>query len=166
MSDSASSAGATLPEATLTAAGSGRKVDLRNIGTPAILVFHGQDTADAALEVNKAVRREHPGADEVFIASIIDLRSFPGMFHGMVKPELEKAYFNAAGKLPEGADPADLVVILPDWDGAVHDTADVKNSTRQAVIVVADAQGRVFRRDHGDRPADFALAALAELLES
>lgn len=165
MTDS-SSASKHLPDVTMKAAGSEREVHLPGIGIPAILIFHGQDTADAALDVNKAVRKEHPLAGEVFIASVIDLRSFPSMFHGMVKPALEKAYFNAAGKVPDGADPADLVVLLPDWDGAVHDAVGVIDSTRDAALVLVDARARILRIEQGGPLADKALASLGDLLES
>ncbi len=154
---------ARLPDVTLTAAGSEREVNLRNIGVPVILVFHGQDTGDAALEVNKAVRKRYPGVDEIFIASVIDLRSFPTMFRGMVQPALEKAYYNAAGRLPAEADPADLVVLLPDWEGAVHDTVGVKNSTDQAALVVADREARIVCREQSNNLAEAALTALTGL---
>lgn len=154
---------AQLPDVTLTAAGSEREVNLRNIGVPAILIFHGQDTGDAALEVNKAVRKWYPGVDEVFIASVIDLRSFPRMFHSMVQPALEKAYFNAASRIPTDADPADLVVLLPDWEGIVHDTVGVKGSTEQGVLVVVDRKARIVCLDQSDNLAEAALTALAGL---
>ena len=155
-----------LPAEKLTAVVSEIEIDLAAIGRPAVLVFHGQDTADAALEINKAVRKKHPSADEVFIASVIDLRSFPSMFHGMVKPALEKAYFNAAGKVPDGSAPSDLVVLLPDWDGAVHDAVGVKDSTRDAALVLVDARARILRIEQGGPLADKALASLGDLLES
>jgi len=155
--------GARLPDVTLTAAGSDREVNLRNIGAPVILIFHGQDTGDAALQVNQAVRRRFPGVDEVFIASVIDLRSFPSMFRSMVRPALEKAYYNAAGKLPTEADPADVVVLLPDWEGSVHDSLGVKGSTEQGAVVVADREARIVCIDQGDDLAEAALTALAGL---
>lgn len=155
-----------LPDVNLTAAGSEREVNLRKIGVPTILVFHGQDTGDAALQVNKAVRKRFPGVDKVFIASVIDLRSFPGMFRSMVQPAMEKAYFNAAGKLPTEADPADLVILLPDWEGSVHDTLGVKGSTEQGAVVVADREGRIVCIDQSENLAETALTALAELEES
>ena len=132
-----------LPEATFTAVVSGREISLREAGIPLVLIFHAQDTARDALEVNLAVRGVHPDPAEVMVASVIDLRSFPSMFRGMVKSELEKAYHNAAGRLPEGADPADHVVLLPDWDGSVFDSVGIKNANDQAAVVVADRQGMV-----------------------
>ena len=164
MPDTTSDNAAQLPDVTLTAAGSEREVKLRQIGVPAILIFHGQDTGDAALEVNKAVRKQYAGADEVFIASVIDLRSFPSMFRGMVQPVLEKAYHNAAGRVPAEADPADLVVLLPDWEGSVHDDTGVKGSTEQAAVIVADREARIVCRDQGENLAEAALAALAGLI--
>jgi hypothetical protein len=155
-----------LPDVTLTAAGSGREVNLRGIGVPVILIFHGQDTGEAALEVNKSVRKLYPGVDEVFLASVIDLRSFPSMIRSMVQPALEKAYFNAVGKIPEGADPADLVVLMPDWDGAVHDTVGVEGSTERAAVVVADREARIVCIDQGDDLAETALKAFTGLIGS
>lgn len=163
MPDMNSDGNLQLPEVTLTASGSGREVNLAGIGVPTVLVFHGQDTADTALEINKAVRAVHPGADTVFIASIIDLRSFPSMFHSMVKPAIEKAYFNAAGKVPEGTDPADLVVLLPDWDGSVHDAVGVTGSTDQAAVVIVDSEGRIIATDQTDHPTAAVLTALESL---
>lgn len=139
-----------LPHLTLTAAGSGREFDLGALGAPCVIVCHGQNTARAALEVNLAVRAVHPTAGDVIIASVIDLRSFPSMFHGMVRPELEKAYHKAAGNLPEGSDPAAFVVLLPDWDGQATDALGVVGSTATAAVVVADARGRVLGTRQGD----------------
>ncbi len=164
MSDTTSDNASRLPDVTLTAAGSEREVKLGQLGVPVILVFHGQDTGDAAIEVNKAVRKQYAGVDEVFIASVIDLRSFPSMFRGMVQPALEKAYHNAAGRLPADADAADLVVLLPDWDGSVHDAVGVKGSTERAAVVVADREARIVCSDQGDNLAEAALAAIAGLV--
>jgi hypothetical protein len=152
-----------LPEVRLTAAGSGREVNLRDIGVPAILVFHGQDTVPAAVEVHKVVRKIYPTVDEVFLASVIDLRAFPSMFRNMVQPALEKAYFHEAGKIPAGADPADLVVLLPDWDGAVHDSLGVTDSTEKAAVIVADGQGLIICRDQSTALAETALKVIQEL---
>lgn len=163
MSENSDDPATQLPDVNLTAAGSEREINLGKIGVPAVLIFHGQDTADAALEVNKVVRKKYPTAGEVFMASVIDLRSFPSMFRSMVLPALEKAYFNAAGKVPSGTDPADLVVLLPDWDGSVHDAVGVRDSTAKAAVLVADCEGRIVGRDQSDNLAEIALDSLSGL---
>ena len=152
-----------LPELVLQAAGSEQDFKLSAFGAPTVLVLHGQNTTRAALEVNATVRGALPDAGQVVIASIIDLRAFPSMFHGMVKPELEKAYFKASDKLPEGADPRDHVILLPDWDGNVHDTLGITDSSATAAIIVADASGNIVGSAQGDDLGTAALEILAEL---
>lgn len=153
-----------LPDLTLTAAGSNRDLSLGALGVPCVLVCHGQNTAKAAMEVNSTVRAAYPDAATLIIASVIDLRSFPSMFRGMVTPELEKAYHKAAGNLPTGADPAAFVVLLPDWDGKATDALGIKESTSTAAVIVADAQGRVLGTRQGDELGGAALEILAELV--
>jgi hypothetical protein len=109
------------------------------------------------------VRAAFPSPQAVLVASVIDLRPFPSMFHGMVKPELEKAYHKAAGKLPAGADPTGLIVLLPDWKGAAHDACEVRDSTRAAIVLVAAADGRVVARVAGDDPGPAVVTALQGL---
>jgi hypothetical protein len=151
-----------LPAETLTAVVSAREITLNSLGRPAVIVFHGQDTGAAAIEINNTVRATFPTADEVLIASVIDLRQFPAMFHAMVKPELEKAYHKAAGKLPEGADPTELIVLLPDWKGAIHNACGVENSTKQAVVVVADASGKILATLQGEDLGAATVSALKQ----
>jgi hypothetical protein len=88
------------------------------------------------------------------------------MFRGMVQPALEKAYHNAAGRVPDEADAADLVVLLPDWDGSVHDAVNVQGSTEKAAVIVADREARIVCLDQGDNLAEAALTALAGLIGS
>ncbi len=156
---------APLPRLTLEATGSGRTISLNEIGCPLVIVCHGQDTAQGAFEVNNAVRAQYPDASQVCIVSVIDLRQFPSMFHGMVKPELDKAYRKAAGKLPEGADPAEFVVLLPDWKGEATDALEAEGSTRDAVVVVADATGNIVGRHQGENPGPAVLELLAGVID-
>jgi hypothetical protein len=153
-----------LPDKILHSAGGRMEIKLSRLGRPTVLVCHGQDTAKAAFDVNNSVREKYPEAQRVVIASIVDLRSFPSMFHGMVKPELEKAYLKAAGKLPEELDPKEYVIILPDWDGAVTDQLKATGSTKQAVVVVADSKGAVVGTSSGENLGPAALKYLETVL--
>ncbi len=152
-----------LPDQTLTAVVSDREITLNAIGRPTVLVFHGQTTAPAAMAVNSAVRAVFPDPDQVLIASVIDLRQFPAMFQAMVRPELDKAYYKAADKLPDGADASALIVLLPDWKGAAHTACGVQDSTRDAAIMVADATGHIVARAQADDLGQAAVAALQGL---
>ncbi len=153
--------GNALPAITLTTTGTNRALTLNTLGKPAVLIFHGQGTADAALAINTTLRAVHPSADDLLVASVIDLRQFPGMFRGMVESELEKAYHKAAGRLPESAVAEDLVVLLPDWDGAAHDALGLQDTGSQAAVVVTDAAGTILGTDQGDDPGAAALALFA-----
>ncbi len=150
-----------LPGLKLHAVGSHQEFKLNKFGRQAVLICHGQDTAKAAFEVNNAVREKYPDADQVIIASVIDLRAFPSMFHGMIKPELDKAYLKASGKLPHDLDPKDYVILLPDWDGEVTDALEAKGSTKNAVVVVADDQGKVIGSANSGNLGKAALKFLA-----
>lgn len=152
-----------LPDLSLTAVVSDRAINLNALGRKTVLIFHGQDTAKAALEVNNTVRAAYPDPGAVLVASVIDLRQFPSMFHAMVRPELEKAYHKAAGKLPDPTTASDLIVLLPDWKGTAHTACNVQDSTKQATVLVADETGRVVARcQDGDLGAS-AVSALREI---
>lgn len=154
-----------LPDQILHTAGSRLEMKLSRLGCPAVLICHGQDTAPAAFAVNSTVREKYPDAEQVIIASIIDLRAFPKMFQGMVKPELEKAYLKAAGKLRAGLDPQDYVILIPDWDGSVTDQLEATGSTKQAVVIVADSKGQVVGSHTGEDLGTAALKDLAGLID-
>ncbi len=149
-----------LPDFTLTAAGSGRAVDLAALGAPAALVFHAQDTAAASDQVNRAVRERYPLASDVVVASVVDLRGVPRMFRRFAEGAMKKAYQKAAGALPQGFSAEEYVIILPDWDGAIHKAAGLEGTDRQAGVVVLDAEGRVV----GVRQGEDLGAAAVELL--
>jgi hypothetical protein len=75
---------------------------------------------------------------------------------------LSSAYEPAAGELPADADPADYVVILPDWGGLVRSEYGARRTGRAAAIVVVDEDFGVTGSYQGERPVE----AVLELLES
>jgi hypothetical protein len=152
-----------LPALSLTAVVTGREITLDATGCPTVLVFHGRETAGAAVAVNATVRAVHPDPAAVLVASVIDLRPYPALLKGVVQAELEKGFHKAAGGVPAGADPAAWVVLLPDWQGAAHEACGVSGTGTRAAVVVADAAGRIVCRDQGADPAAAAVAALAEV---
>jgi peroxiredoxin len=69
------------PDFDLLAAGSGRRVRLRDLaGRKVVLVFHLQGTAPTARGINHAVRECFPDPQEVSIASVIDLSVVPPLY--------------------------------------------------------------------------------------
>ena len=153
--------GERAPYFSLLAAGSGRRVDTQNVvGRRVVLVFHLQGTAPTAREINRAVRLRYPDPGDVLIASVIDLSIVPPFYWMSVGLILGQAYDRAAQELPPGADPAEYVVILPDWGGLVSRRYDVGNTGRAAAIVVLDEDGSVAASYQGERPVETVLEVI------
>ena len=151
------------PDFDLLAAGSGRRVRLRELaGRKAVLVFHLQGTAPTARAMNRAVRERFPDPEEVFIASVIDLSIVPPLYWMTVGLVLNSAYEQAAGELPPNVDPAEYLVILPDWGGRVSRDHGVRNTGRAAAIVVVDEDSNVTLAYQGEQPVERVLEALGE----
>ena len=142
----------------LLAAGSGRRVRLRGLaGRKAVLVFHLQGTARG---INRAVRERFPDPEEVFVASVIDLSIVPPLYWITVGLVLGSAYEQAGRELPPDVDPADYLVILPDWNGRVSRDYGVRNTGRAAAIVVVDGDSNITVSYQGERPVEAVLEAL------
>lgn len=153
-------AGERAPSLSLLAAGSGRRVSLNGAPGKTVLIFHLQGTAPTAREINRAVRARYPSPGEVLIASVIDLSVVPPVYWMAVGLVLNQAYETAAGDLPREADPAEYVVILPDWGGFVSRKYGIRRTDRAAAIVVIDEDATVAGSYQGERPVEAVLALL------
>lgn len=131
-------------------------------GRKVVLVFHLQGTAPTAREINRAVRQRFPDPEEVFVASVIDLSIVPPLYWMTVGLVLGSAYEQAARELPPNADPAEYLVILPDWGGRVSREYGVRNTGRAAAIVVVDEASNVTLSYQGERPVEAVLEALED----
>ncbi|HHB91504.1 MAG TPA: hypothetical protein ENK60_09380 [Anaerolineae bacterium] len=125
-----------------------------------VLVFQSQKTARAMAEVQDAVREQFPDARDVRIVSVVDMRGVPRMFRGMANAALQKAYEHGAEHLPEGWDPTEYIVILPDWKGAFFKAFGVAHADTHAAAVVVDGQGIVLGSHQGPELATFILDKL------
>lgn len=153
--------GQPVPAFRATAAVSGRAVsdaDLRGTG---VLVVHGAKTADAAKEVSKAVRTRWPQPSQVFLASIVDLRAFGGLWKRVAEAQLKSTYDKLAAKATEaGLDPAEQVLICPDWDGALAQALGVAEPDKEAAAIVVKG-GKVVAVAAGKDIAGQVVAALS-----
>jgi hypothetical protein len=131
-------------------------------GRKVVLVFHLQGTAPTARGINRAVRARFPDPEGVFVASVIDLSIVPPLYWMTVNLVLGSAYEQAAWELPPNADPAEYLVILPDWGGRVSRDYGVRNTGRAAAIVVVDEDSNVRLSYQGERPVEAVLEALED----
>ena len=138
--------GTAVPDFRLQAAVSGREVSPAALrGKKAVLVLHGVKTQEAPKEVGKAVRAQHPGPD-VVVANVVNLKSMGGMWKRVAEAQIKSTYERMAGRVKEkepGRDPAELVLILPDWENAVAPLFGVADSDAEAAVVVIGPDGKV-----------------------
>ncbi|MFA5945104.1 MAG: hypothetical protein WC876_11640 [Candidatus Thermoplasmatota archaeon] len=138
--------GSPVPAFSVSAAVSGREVSPAAFkGRRAVLVLHGSKSTDAAKDVSKTLRAKYKPS-EVFSASIVDLRSFGGLWKKVAEAQVKSNYEKMAGKVKEaqpGEDPADWVVICPDWDGSVGNGLGVEDPDSNPTVIVVGADGRV-----------------------
>jgi hypothetical protein len=154
--------GQALPAFRLTAAVSGRTVSDAELGKGrGVLIVHGSKSAEAAKELSKAVRSRWPQSSDVFLASIVDLRPFSGVWKKVAEAQLKSTYDKLAQKAKEaGLDPAGQVLICPDWDAAVAKTLGVIEPDKEpAAIVVRD--GKVVAVVSGSALAERVVASLS-----
>ena len=151
-----------IPDITLTAAGSDRQIALARIGIPTVLIFHDQNTALVVSQINEAVRIVYPLASSVATASVVDLRTVPKLFRSIAKREMKKIYAASAEHLPATLNPEDYILILPDWDGAVHKAMNINDTSKNAAIVVLDGSGQIIGVSQDDNLPESALALLEQ----
>jgi pimeloyl-ACP methyl ester carboxylesterase len=139
-------AGSALPAFSIQSAVSDRDISPAALkGKRAVLVVHGQKSSDAAKDASKAIRARFKPS-EVFAVSIVDLRAFGGLWKRVAEAQVKATYEKLAGKVKEsdpGADPADWVVICPDWDGSVCAALGVDAPDDVPAAIVVGPDGKV-----------------------
>ncbi len=138
------------PRFTMAAAVSGRSVTLPSpSGQVSVLLFHNHKTIEAVREINRVVREAHYRADQVLVASVLDLQRVPRLLRGAVESAIEKVYRGIADKVPAPYKPEDYIVILPDWKGRVSEAFGVTGVDVAACVIIVDSQGKIAGRYQG-----------------
>jgi len=151
-----------MPAAVLTAAGSKRKLDLRQLPAPTLLLFHDQHANDAALAINMAVRQKLPTAAQILVGSVPDLSGVSRLFRSVAQVAMDKGFQDGAKRLSNGLDPADYILILPDWDGAVTKSTGFVNLGSHPGMVLVGQTGQVLGKYQGVAPAVQAVDMLVQ----
>jgi len=154
------------PEITLTAVASKRKIALNAVATPTLLILFDQGTAGQIDPVVSAVRDAWPTADLVQIANVVDLRKFPKIVRKVAETLLNNSYNQNARNVKEGRDPADYVIILPDWQARVMKAVGIENVSSRIAIAVVAPGGRLIGAYQGEgegaKAVELLRAAIAE----
>lgn len=144
------------------AAGSGREVSLWTCaGRRLVLIFHSQNTAHVAEQVNRAVRESYPSSESVVVASVVDLSGVPSIYWLTASMMIGQAYERASREIPP-VDPADYVLILQDWGGLISRKFGIREVNREAAVVVIDENANTSGFYEGREPVEAVLGALEE----
>jgi len=163
MTTSSISPGAAGPPFTLQALGSGRTVSQAG-DAPLLLVFHDQNTVDKVQAMQQAVRLVYSDAQQLQIASVVNMKSVPVFLRSTAESVMKGSYNKAAAAMPPGLDAADYVIILLDWDGNASKAYGAHKIERRPRLVLLDAAGTVRGVHQGEEIEQEALAMVTELL--
>lgn len=145
---------APAPDITLTAVVSKRKFTLNALATPTLLLLFDQGTSGNLDPVIAAVREVWATADLVQIANVVDLRKFPKLVRKVAESLLNNSYKKNAENVQEGRDPADYIIILPDWDARVMKALGITGVSARIAIAVLAPGGKLIGTYQGeDEPA-------------
>jgi len=138
-----------------------RPVSLTAAKGKLLLIFHSYQTAPVAAGITRAVRERYHSPDQVLIASVADMRVVPRLLRSTAKAIIKNAYSEAAREVPAGQDPADHIIILADWSGAMFQAYRVPATSRQVALVLIDESKVIAGSYSGDQPEQAALSLLA-----
>lgn len=150
---------------TMKAMGSNREVTFHAIGKRSVLIFHTADTAEDAERINQAIRAvdEYQLCESVTIANVVDLHSVPKLFRSIAEKSMRESYDKASKSIPQGQDPQDYVIILPDWDGKATKGFGLEDTSKVVGLAVLDTQGRVVGTYQGSEPELHVLELLTKI---
>ena len=129
-----------------------------------VLLFQEQNTVDAARHVNETIRGVYEDVDDLIVASVVDMSGVPRFMRKMAQKMLYRAYEDAAKSIPDERDPADYIVLLPDWSGSVFKQFGVTDVTKKALMVIVDHEGNIALRKQGGNLGKAALDELDKLI--
>lgn len=158
-------AGTPAPPFTLTAVASNRKISPQiYTGIPLMINFLNYRTSTAVRRVVIDTRRHYPDHNRLAIINLIDLHIVPRLMRGVATTFMENAYRQAATEIPAPYDPADHLLLLPDWTGEIHKAYRVPDVSNHIAVVIVDRAGKIHGSYHGPQPQQTALELLESLL--
>ena len=139
-----------------------RPADYR--GRAVLLIFADHNTGRSAQAVVERLRRRYSQFELLAIALVIDARIVPRLFRGTAEGRMEKEYRETAAAIPSGYDPADHLILLPDWNGEVTRAYRAGDLGRAIHLFLIGPDGLISGEYHGPDPAARALEMVQALL--
>lgn len=154
------------PDITLKSVVSNRQVNLRKPGAVLVLVMPTQATTEAVNPLRAALRERYPDPAKVVIASVVDLRQVPRLMRKMGESALSKRYEEVVAGLQPGQDPAQYVVMCPDWNGEVPGKLGLGDLGSELGVAVIAADGTIAGTYRGMEPLETTMEVVAGLATS
>ena len=151
----------TAPALTFTAIESKRKIDLANVDRKTVLIMVSQETADSIDPVITEIRDEYDVISEVQVANVVDLRKFPRVVRKIAETLMAHRYKESAKNIKPGRDPAEWIIILPDWDGKLIKALGIADVSQQLAVAVVAPGGKLIGVHQGPGAAAAAMEMLA-----
>ncbi|MGC4119358.1 MAG: hypothetical protein QM765_33290 [Myxococcales bacterium] len=140
-----------------------RRFDLGRPGRRALVIVHGRTSSEAVAAVMREARQHCPDAGSLLVAAVPDVSLVPRLMRPLALPFLARAYLEAAAKLPEGLDPVEHVVILPDFTGAATRALGLRSVGERAAVALIGADGEVLGVEQGGDPVGAARRLLSSV---
>jgi hypothetical protein len=153
---------ASAPAITLTAVVSKRKIALNDVAVPTLVLLFDQGTSNTLDPVIAPVRDRWPTAERVQIANVVDLRKFPKIVRKVAETLMSNSYKQNAAGVPADRNPADYIIILPDWDAKVMKALGIESVSERLAAAVIAPGGKLIGWAQGDDAPARAVAMLEE----
>jgi len=154
----ASLVGQPAPPFTLKAVAIGRTFSPANYrGRIVLLLFADQHTGRSTQPVVELLRRAYPRFEQLAIALVIDARAVPRLFRSAAEGMMEREFRESAAQIPKGYDPAEHLILLPDWKGEVMRAYGVGDVSRHIHAICIGPEGVVRSEYHGPDAAKGSL---------
>lgn len=150
------------PAITLTAVVSKRKVSLNEVAVPTLVLLFDQGTSATLDPVREPVRALWPTAAQVQIANVVDCRKFPKLIRKIAETLMSNSYKTNAQDIPEGRDPADYIIILPDWEAKTMKALGIDDVSQRLALAVVAPGGKLIGTYQGEDAPERAVAMLKE----
>lgn len=136
--------GTQAPHLDLEAIATGRRFILSEYrDRTVLLIFVYAYEARSTRDVVITVRRQFPDYNHLPIAIVINLSVVPRLLRGTVTGFMKAAYQEAAADIPSEYNPADHLILLPDWTGAITRNYGINHSVSALHLVVIDAEQKI-----------------------
>ena len=138
------------PALTFEAVGSGKRVNLAELGATALLICLTQQTMAEVGAVVSTVRQRYPDNAQLVLIRVVDLRHVTAEERPLAESTLQASYEKRVSRLEPGLNPLEYVTIIADWSGAVGDALRMTELETRLGIAVFDRRGYVVGAYQGD----------------